>query len=67
MAIMESKGAVEGAVEEEAFPAPVPEEVVLASRDRSVVELEGPRRSPALRREEEPVCGCVEDWIWEAE
>jgi hypothetical protein len=72
MAIMASKGAVDGVVEEEAFPAPAPApapapEEVLASRDRSVVELEGPRRSPALRREEEPVWGCVEDWIWEAE
>ena len=65
MAIMASKGAVDAVVDVEVFSASAPE--VLAPRDKSVVELEAPRRSPALRREEEPFWGCVEDWIWEAE
>ena len=62
MAIMASKGAVDAV---ELFPAPAPD--VSAPRVKSVVELEGPRRSPAVRREESPFWGCVEDWIWEAE
>jgi hypothetical protein len=65
MAIMASKGAVDAVVEAEAFPAPAPEEV--APRDRSVVELEGPRRSPAVRSPDSPFWGCVEDWTCEAE
>jgi hypothetical protein len=67
MAIMASKGAVDGVVdvEAEAFPAPAP--AASAPRDKSVEELEAPRRSPALSREDEPFWGCVEDWIWEAE
>lgn len=69
MAMMASKGAVDAfeaaAVveegEDETFPAPAPE--VLAARDRSVVELEAPRRSPAVRRDDELFMGCVEDSI----
>jgi len=59
MAIMASKGAVDAiVVVEEDFPAPAP---VVAESDRSVVELEAPRRSPALRSEEELLWGFVED------
>jgi hypothetical protein len=65
MAIMASKGAVEGVLD---LPAPAPEELALRDcRVRSVEELEAPRRSPAERSEEEPFCGWVEDWICEAE
>jgi hypothetical protein len=70
MAIMASKGAVDAVVEAEAFPAPAPtpeEEEAVAPRDRSAVELEAPRRSPAVRSPESPFWGCVEDWTCEAE
>jgi hypothetical protein len=65
MAMIASKGAVDG-VEAEAFPAPAPELAGFAARERSVVEEEAPRRSPALR-EEALLEGWVEDWICEAE
>jgi len=65
IAMIASKGAVDGVVEgDEAFPAPAPE---LGDRDRSVVEEEAPRRSPAPRSEEALLDGWVEDWICEAE
>lgn len=61
MAMMASKGAVDVML---AFPAPAP--AVLWSV-KSVDEAEAPRRSPALRSEEDSPCVAVEDWICEAE
>jgi len=63
IAMTASNGAVDGV--DELFPAPAP--AVLAPRDKSVAELEGPRRSAAPRSDEEPFWGYAEDWIWEAE